>query len=390
MIDQLKLELEQIAASGRQKEFHPLLSRENGFIEIKGKKVADFTNWDFLNLNSNRKFMRSAQEEIEKSGVGALSSRLSSGTSYSHLALEKRIAGFLGTQSAVVFSSKNQAVFSLFTALVGEADAVFYDEQMQSPVSDACYLVNAPALSFNSSNLPALETELAKVKQANRKIIVVESVSPGSGKKNDLSALLQIALRQDAHLVVDESYALGAIGLRGAGLCEELGCISQLLCVYGSMGQGLAAYGAFVAGGAIVSNYLIQRSKTFQNEVSLPPALAAAVESGINIIELAHLEREKLRQNTKRLRDGLTEAGFLDAGQSDSMIVSIMVGKFRRAREFADILFQRGFLAEAVSLQTPLTEVGMLRFIVQAAHSPKSIDALLQNFIEIYSKIHED
>ena len=217
MLNKIKLELEQLAAKGLLRQLKPVQSRKDGCVEVRGKQLIDFTNWDYLALNSNRDFLTSLQREIESLGVGACAARTASGTHQRHVACEYRIAQFLNTQSSILFSSKNQAVLSLVTSLVAEGDLVFLDETMHSPVSDAAYLVNAQAIYYHAGSLAQLKSELSKCKPTLRKFIFAESISPVTGIGTDLGYLVELARTFKAQLIVDESYALAALGLRGAG-----------------------------------------------------------------------------------------------------------------------------------------------------------------------------
>ena len=111
MLEQIKKESELLASNSQLKEFHTRLSRNSSYIEIRGKRALDFTNWDILNLGSNKKIIKAFQSELEQSGLGVSASRLGSGTLLAHVACEKRLAEFFHTQSALLFSSKNQVVF---------------------------------------------------------------------------------------------------------------------------------------------------------------------------------------------------------------------------------------------------------------------------------------
>lgn len=388
VLEQLKLEIDQLVASGQHREFHSRAARNRGVIEIKGRKLIDFTNWDLLGLNENSKIKRAGQKEIEETGLCEASPRLSSGTTLAHTSCEKRIALFLGTQSALLFSSKNQAVFTLLTALCNESDLIFYDEQIQSPVADVAYLVSAQSLPFNPSNLSSID--LSKVKGARRRFMVVESVSPITGKKAPLPELFEIAAKNQIFLLIDESYSLGSVGLRGAGVLENGPPAPSEYGVYGSLAHSLPGYGAFVAGSGLLTNYLIQRSKTLAYEVAIPSSICAAVEAGIGVVELAHKDRAIIRENVALLRANLSKEGFLDAAQSDSHVVSVMVGSTKQAIIVHNELISKGFLCDAVSLTSSLTDIGLIRLLPSVFHTAAQIEVLGRALAEIADKLIED
>ena len=390
MIEQIKLEIEQISASSELREFHARSSRGSGLIEIKGKKVHDFTNWDLFALNENKQILHAVQAEVERFGIGAGSSRLQSGTTLHHLNCEKRISQFLGVESALLFSTKNQAVFSLLHALAGESDVVFFDEHIQSPVADAVLLVKALAVPFNTSNLESFELELPKYRGARRRFVFCEAISPLTGRLADLSRLFILAKKFDLNIVLDESFSLFSQGLRGAGVVEEGAKAQSVFCIYASLSHTIPYFGAFISGNALLTNLLIQKSRTFQNEISLPPIILNAIERSIDYVEFAQSDRLKIEAMTTRLREGLGSVGFIDALQGSSPIVCILVGKGSKAIEWAEILLQKGFLVDPVSVVSGPTDVGLIRMLVGLNHSVEVIDRLVASISDIVNRMGED
>ena len=381
MIKEVNLELQQITGGDAGKRWHICERKEGGIIETRGKRLVDFTSWDFFCLNKNPRFKRLSQVEIENSGISTCASRLSTGTTIQHVSCESALAKFLGRESAVFFSSRNQVVLSLITSFVAEQDVVFFEELSQSPIADAAYLVNAPAVSFSAENLSLLRSELEKNKAARRKFIFVESISPVTGKILELPAVASLAQKFGGNLIIDESCALGVVGVRGSGC---LGAPSApdniaILCEYADLSQGMGAFGAFLAGDKILIESLVGRSRTIAVETATPPFLAAAVEGAIDIIERQPLAREKLGSLAVRLRRGLAALGFSGVDESPVPVVCVAFQTNRQAKELSEALFQRGFLAEILSQKLPLSNRAIVRFIIYCAHSDRQIDELLQN-----------
>lgn len=390
MFEEIKKEIDQLAASSKLKEFHTRVSRAPNVIEIRGKQVVDFTSWDFLGLGQNKKVVRALQVEAENFGVSANSSRLNSGTTLAHVNLEKRIASFFGTQSALLFSQKNQAVLSLIHALTNESDIVFYDENMQSPIADACVLSRTTGIPFNSSNLDSFELEIAKHKANRGRFVLIESVSPISGKSNDLIRLSNLCKKNQINLIVDESFALTHSGLRGAGRIEELSLSDSVFLIYSSLSHCLPGVGACLAGNAIVTGLMLQKSRTFSSEISMSSCIVAATEASIDVAELSQTERAALSALIKEFRDGLSQAGFLDAGESISPIVSVMVGNGESALKWSEVLFQKGFLVDPVSVKTLVSDVGFIRVLVNVCHTQEQIKSLLLSITDIANRLGED
>ncbi len=392
MLTELKLELEKLAAQGRVKEFHPVRGRDGVSINIRDKNVIDFSNWDFLCVRKNKNAIRVMCQHAEVGLVGSGSSRACSGTFDAHLRCEERLAKFFGTQSALLFSSKNQAVLSLITSLISEHDLIIYDEAIQSPVADAAYLVGATSVGFPLSDLNTLKSELEKAGALRRKFIFVESLSPITGELIDISRYSAIAARYGAELIVDESYAVGAIGLRGAGSSEaDKGKLvaNEVLVRYCDLSLGLGGFGCAICGPSILIAALVNRSRTFSVEASLPMAISALIEANVDYVEVNTATRERMNIFAGRLKNRLHELGKVASKGAYSPIICIPFEKLSLANGFSEGLFSRGFFVEALPIRTHLSERAIVRIIVNAGHAENNMDDLIVACSDILSLVEK-
>ena len=387
MLTDLKLELDQLSALGKRREFTASQRHVGAMIETRGRTLIDFTNWDSLGLYFDKRLKRTAHNFIEQNGFGACAARLSSGTSSQHLIAENRIAKFLGYDGALLFSSKNQAVLSLVSALSNEQDLVLHDELIQNAVADAAYLVNARVASYSTHDSSSLERELEKGKTCRRRFIFVESVSPITGNSPDFTGLLALAAKHNSQLIIDESFALGTIGLRGAGISEELHASAVVGAVFSDLSLSACSYGAFISGSKPVCDYLVSRSKTFSHEGAPPPALAASICAAIDALELRNAARQKVWILSQRLRQGLLGIFGNISLESRSSVICQPFKKTSNALALADALFQRGYFVEAIATGAARSNTGVLRLIISCEHTDQQIDNLLNAISEIAPRL---
>ncbi|NMC64416.1 MAG: pyridoxal phosphate-dependent aminotransferase family protein [SAR324 cluster bacterium] len=384
MIADLKRELARLQAKGRLQDFSPLRDRQGATISYKNKKLVDFTNWDLFDVSSNQTVLNVVHKGLEEWGLGANAPRLSTGTNLQHLAFEKRLASFLGLERSLLFTSRNQAVLSLVTALLNEQCVAFVDELIQSPVADAAYLVNSNIVFFNPEKLEALETELQKIPMNFKKFIFLEGLSPLRGRVPPLVELLELALKYNSELILDESFSIGIFGLRGAGSLELLNSEKMPFCIFASLSYGLSGLGAFVAGASVLCEYLINQSRTFSSEASLPPAYIAGSEAALNFIELSVATRERIARLGLRLKSGLRDLSF----KTDEIPCPLICISFERlsfASELAEGLFERGFLVEVLQRGGFLDNGALLRILLGASHTENHVDSLLQAIGDLIS-----
>jgi serine palmitoyltransferase len=91
---------------------------------IEGKEVLNFASYDFLGMANDRKFEKAAIDIIRTYGIGTCGPRGFYGTIDVHLDLEKSIAEFLGTESAIIYSYGFSTVASAIPAFSKKGDVL--------------------------------------------------------------------------------------------------------------------------------------------------------------------------------------------------------------------------------------------------------------------------
>lgn len=388
MLSELKLELEALAlVQGR--ELFVSRGRKRGQIELHGKKLKDFTNWDIFGLNHDPTFLKTIHAGVERFGLGSTSPRLFGGTSEVHQSCERRFSQYFGCESTLLFSSKNQAVISLMNAILGEKDCVVVDESVQSPIIDAANVTKSEVKFFSYDDPNSLNGVLARLEGQRRIIVVAESLSPVTGKVVDLKAISTIAQRYKAQLIVDESFGFGTLGLRGSGGVELFTLEREILCRFLDLSRTIAGFGAIISGPLTLIDFLIQRSRTLILEAAPPPLLCLAAEAAIDLIELKTIDRERIKASSNRLRRGIAEMSKSVSISDDGPIVCIKVSTPQISKEVARHLLGKGFFVEHFAISNRTKEFGLIRLIVNLAHSEKDIDCLLQALSEILPRIKE-
>lgn len=383
----LKSELDRSAQVSALRQFHVSEHRTPGRIEIQGNSCIDFTSWDYLGLRTSASVLRAIHQELDISGATVGSARLAGGTAHAHVACEGRLARFFGAESALLFSSRNQVILSLIAALCGERDAVIADELLTSPAADAAYLVHAAHASFAHASTEALATELEKLQSSRRRIVIAEAVSPLTGKSIDIEALRAVAARFDAELVIDESTALGALGSRGAGTTELLLANDVILAKIADLGSSVCSLGTVLAGSAVLTTYLIQRSRTFQNEVPQPPYVARAIEAAISSIEELAARRARLALLEADFRASLKRIGLSPLGAGPCPLVALSMPSVAEALRLQRELLYRGCWVEVLPVRRTFAESAVLRVILTAAHTDRDIEVLTNILARCFSSV---
>lgn len=341
------------------------------------RTLINFSSNDYLGLANHPALLAAAAEGLAQHGLGAGAARLVCGTLAPHARLEERLAEFKGTEAALAFSSGYATAVGVIPALVGAGDVVILDKLSHASLIDGARLSGATIRVFPHNNLVKLADHLAwaraKFPQA-RVLVVVESIYSMDGDAAPLEEIVRLKNENGAWLMVDEAHALGVRGRGGRGLAEALGVGDQVEVQMGTFSKALGVSGGYVCGSRALIDLLVNRARSFIFSTAPPPALAAAITAGIDLLDSAEGEalRKKLWANIRELASALPE------GPDDpaSAILPWIIGDAAEALGRADWLRQEGYLVPAIRYPTVAKGQARLRFTASAAHSPEDIEGL--------------
>ena len=247
----LRGELETLRAEGLDKVEGRLQTPQSRTITVAGRELVNLCANNYLGLADHPAMIAAAREALDRWGFGMASVRFICGTTELHTELEARLAGFLGTEAAILYSSCFDANGGLFETLTDERDAIISDELNHASIIDGVRLSKARRYRYRNRDLADLETQLVASQDARRRLVVTDGVFSMDGYLAPLPEICDLAERYDATVVVDDSHAVGFMGASGAGTPEHLGVSGRVDIITGTLGKALGgASGGYVAGPA--------------------------------------------------------------------------------------------------------------------------------------------
>lgn len=331
---------------------------------------------DYLGLASDGSLMQAPlPSHARRSGSGA--SRLISGTHEAHVALEEELAAWLGTEAAITFATGYQANVGLLSALAQEGDVIFSDSLNHASIIDGIRLSRASRVVYPHLDLAVLERALEETPVDGLRIIVTDAVFSMDGDAAPLRALAALKRRYDAVLIVDEAHALGVLGPGGRGLAAELGVLDDVDAIVGPCGKAFGTTGAFVAGGALLREWLYNRARSFVFSTAPPPWSAELTRRAIPVLEAGE-RQEALRARMKHFAARLEAQGFW-SGEPISPIFPVVVGEEAHALALAEALGKGGIFVHPIRPPTVPAGSARLRVTVTALTSYETLD----HFVEI-------
>jgi glycine C-acetyltransferase len=379
--DELRVTLDEIKAAGLYKRERLLDSPQAAHVASSGRELLNFCSNNYLGLADHPDVVAAAHRSLDENGFGMASVRFICGTQTQHDLLESRLSALLGTDATILFPSCFDANAGVFEVLLGEGDAVISDELNHASIIDGIRLCKATRYRFKNRDMADLEAQLKAAAGARRRLIVTDGVFSMDGSFAPLREICDLADRFDAMVMVDDSHAIGFIGDTGAGPPEMFGVRDRVDLVAGTLGKALGgASGGYISGHQEIVDLLRQRARPYLFSNSIPPTVVAGSLVALDLVSRGAAARATLRDNAKRFRDKMSEAGFtLLPGEHP--IVPVMFADEHEAVRMASALFDLGIYVVAFSY--PVVPMGKARIRVQvcANHSTDDIDICVAAFI---------
>lgn len=378
MSTSLEGELNHLRSKGLYRFLRQIESAQGPVVQIKGRSVLLFSSNNYLGLANHPDVIRASVEATQRYGTGSGASRLISGNMTLHEELEKKIAQFKGTESAIVFSSGYLTNLGVIPALVEKKDLIIADKLNHASLIDGCRLSGAMFRVYPHKNLKRLKELLEKRKQYRRALTVTDSVFSMDGDIAPIPELMKLAEKYDAWLLIDEAHATGVLGQNGKGTLEHFNLkSSENLIQMGTFSKALGSLGGFIAGSKILIEFLRNTARTFFYSTSLPPGVVAASIKALEIVESQPEIRKKLWENTEKFKKGIRELNLDDLG-SETPIIPILTGENERTLKLAEKLFENGIFVPAIRPPTVPKGKCRLRFTVMATHTEGQIERCLK------------
>jgi glycine C-acetyltransferase len=384
MFEQARQHYEEILAeirdAGLWKDERVITSPQGAEIAVGGRTVVNFCANNYLGLSSHPDVIAAARRALDERGYGLSSVRFICGTQDRHKELEETISRFLGTEDTILYTSCFDANGGLFETLLGPEDAVISDELNHASIIDGVRLCKAQRYRYRNDDLDDLEARLKEAASARLRLIATDGVFSMDGVVARLDRICDLAERYDAMVMVDDSHATGFVGRTGRGTHEHRGCMDRVDVITSTLGKALGgASGGFTSGRKEIVDLLRNRSRPYLFSNTLAPPIVAGSLAALALLSESTALRDRLADNTRRFREGMTAAGF-DIRPGDHPIVPIMLGEASLAVELAARLLDEGIYV--IGFSYPVVPRGKARIRVQlsAAHTDDEIDRAIEAF----------
>ena len=337
--------------------------------------LLDLASNDYLGLSRHPEVVAAAQAAAASQGLGAGASRLVSGSRPVHGELEAALAAWLGREQVLLFPSGFQANLAAVGALADRHSLVLADRLIHHSLLTGVRASGARLQRFAHNDLAQLDSQLQAARRrapGQRLLVLSESLFSMQGTSVDVAVLTALCAEHGAALLLDEAHALGVLGPGGRGLGHNQ---PEIALISGTFGKAFGGGGAFLAGDALVGEWLLQSSGAFRYTTALAPPLAAGALAALALIQ-AEPRSEALLQRAARWRACLEAAGW-PRPPGTGPILPLLVGDDHRALELQQRLEAAGLLSVAIRPPTVPEGTARLRLVLRHDLPAGTLERLL-------------
>lgn len=371
--------------------FRPIEEARGSKVIIEGRELIMAGSNNYLGLATDPRMRDRAIAAVEHYGTSCSGSRFMNGTLALHEELEVRLAAFVGKEAALCFTTGYQTNLGSIAALVNRGDHVISDKYNHASIMDGIFLTvglnrTVNVHRYKHNNMEDLERILARIPIEESKLIVTDGVFSMEGDIVNLPAVRALADKYNAAVYLDEAHAIGVVGPTGRGVTEHYhdpNLADLIMCTFS---KSFGSIGGFVAGDAIVIDYIKHFARPLIFSASIPPANLGAALAALEIMEQEPERVARLQQIAEKMIKGFSDIGF-NVGTAETPIVPLIIGDNDKTFMFWKGMFERGVYVNPVISPAVPPNRSLIRTSYMAIHQDEDLDTILEIAAEEGAKL---
>jgi 7-keto-8-aminopelargonate synthetase-like enzyme len=253
-------------------------ARDDRGIPMRG---VNFASQDYLSLASHPAIKAVALETVREYGAHSAGSPALVGNTTLSVALERKIADFLGVEEAILYPTGWAAGYGVIKGLVRSADHIVMDTLSHTCLQEGANAATRNIYQFRHLDLEHCRRWLSSIRAKDTEngiMVVTEGLFSMDSDTPDLAAMQALCNEYGATLMVDVAHDLGCLGEDGRGHIGLQNMIGKVDLVMGSFSKTFASNGGFVAcKSRAIKEYLRFYSPSASFSYALSPMQAAVV-----------------------------------------------------------------------------------------------------------------
>jgi len=338
-------------------------------------------NWcsnDYLCMSTHEEVIAKLSFVSHRSGTGSSGTRNISGTTIHHKELENTLATWHKKETALLFNGAYQANATALQTLGKHMEGLVFisDEYNHASIIEGIKAAGNEKIIYKHNDTQHLEEVLQNLPINQPKIIVFESVYSMAGTIAHVKEIIALAKKYNALTYIDEVHAVGLYGQKGAGILEQENLQEEIDIINGTLSKAIGVFGGYIAASNNIIDFVRSFGSGFIFTTSLPPAICAAANKSIQVIQKEIELRESFHDNVRLLRNAL-ELNEVVFAPNASHITRVHIGNAKRCKQLADdLLSLQGVYLQPINFPTVPKGQECLRIIITPKHLPKHINHL--------------
>lgn len=353
---------------------------------IGGKNLLNFNAINYLGLENDPRLIAAAQEAIVRWGTLVGSARAAAEVRLFG-ALEDRIAGWLGVENVIVYTTVTLANHGIIPLLMRKGSLLLMDQEAHNSVQRSGIEAKgggAKILQFKHDDFRQLEAQFrVHRRQHDHALIALDGVYSMSGAYLNLPRYQQLAEEYAAILYIDDAHGFGVVGPKGRGIVSHFDANYDNTIYVASLEKGLASLGGFVVVPKKFRDYIRFNSYTYIYAGQLPPPYLASALAAFDVLDEEGPQRlARLRLHIAYCKRELASMGFEIIGEDQPFpLIMVKVGELQEAARVSQFFFDEGIHILAVAFPViPMSRGLMLRIALSASHTEAQVEHLMAVF----------
>jgi glycine C-acetyltransferase len=352
---------------------------------------------NYLGIANNEEVKKVAAEALETYSVSSpMGSRMMSGNTDVHTALERRLADFEQKEDAILFNYGYMGVIGTIDSLTDANDTIVLDKLAHASIVDGTMGSRAPVRVFRHNDMESLEAVLKHINKDRKGgvLVVIEGTYGMTGDLAPLKEICEIKDKYEARLFIDDAHGIGVMGENGRGTGEYFGVQDKIDIYFGTFAKAFASIGGFSAAKKEVIEWIKYNARTQVFAKSLPMVFVKALDKTLDLIIDGDERRKKLWDISGKLKNGLRDLGYyIGGGESPICSVFVPIGDgdvHQIGGGMVRYLRENGVFVSAVIYPVIPLGLCMFRMIPTTAHTDEEVDQTVAIFKRMRDELNLD
>ena len=217
------------------------------------------------------------------------------------------------------------------------------------------------------------------------KLIITDGVFSMGGDIANLPAIIDLAKKYGARVMVDDAHGLGVLGNGGRGTADYSGLTDEVDVIMGTFSKSLASLGGYMAAKDYVVDYVKHNARPYIFSASITPASCATALAALRHLK-AHPELvTKLADISHYVREGMLKRN-IKIKMSSTPIVPIYTNDAHTTLKIGKTLYDEGVYVNPVLPPATSPTECLLRTSYMASHTYDILDEAMDIIKDVLNR----